>query len=225
MHGDHCESESTAWWAIPAAALARSSTLKSSSCVATPPPKSLDGLPTTLSKSEMVLSYWLGVSRRACSAGACGALQSMVSAPPPLVVPALSAPPAAAPTPPDAPAEEALAGDASPLTWHAATARSAAHEGKRAILRKRLRAFMVGSRSQRLARCCGRLWKRCLIGAQLGDGRNASRLRDDQSNAARGNVSDAASRGHPPRRIEPARQRRPALRLQATSDHSGPAPL
>src|SRR5882724_1976917 len=70
---------------MSAAALARRSTLKSSSCAATAPPKSFEGSPPTLTRSEAVLLYWLGVSKRACSTGACCIEQSRGI--PPVVVP------------------------------------------------------------------------------------------------------------------------------------------
>src|SRR5260370_22953441 len=73
--GVHCASVLVAWRATSAAALARSSTARSSSCVSTPPPKSFDVLPATFTRSRTVLLYWLGVSRCACNVGALGAAQ------------------------------------------------------------------------------------------------------------------------------------------------------
>src|SRR5450631_817684 len=129
---------------MSAAALARSSTLRSSSCVATPPPKFLEGSPATLTRSTTVLSYWLGVSRRAWSAGACGAVQSTGA--PPAVAPPLLVPPAPGPAPdepvpcpadalPGAPLLEPCTPPTCP--WHAASATSATSEGKSALLEER----------------------------------------------------------------------------------------
>src|SRR5882724_13491528 len=90
---------------MSAAALARRSTLKSSSCAATAPPKSFEGSPATLTRSEAVLLYWLGVRRRACSTGACCIEQSRAIPPVvplvvvPLVVPLVVIPPVLLPGP------------------------------------------------------------------------------------------------------------------------------
>src|SRR4051794_41948861 len=96
MQGDQLAREAAPWRAMSAAALARRSTLRSSSCPPTLPPKSFDGFPPALTRSSTLLSYWLGVSRRPCNAAECGAVQSSGGwppAPPPPPPPPLSPPP------------------------------------------------------------------------------------------------------------------------------------
>src|SRR5579863_3759522 len=138
MQGDHCAIERTACCAKVVAALARCSTLKSSSCAPTPPAKSLDRSPPTWTMSKTVLSYWLGVRRPACSTGACFALQSVGITLPEVAPPGLLVAPVLGPAP-----EELADGPVPPICpVHPASAPSATNAGTRASLKTRLRAFM-----------------------------------------------------------------------------------